>query len=237
MSNALPHLLVEDDFQSMSQCAAEVVLDAVRRKPNGLICVATGASPIGLYACLAAHRNELACVRILKLDEWGGLPPEDPATCETYIRRHILEPWGVTPDRYFGFVSNAPDPEAECGRIRTLVAELGGIDICILGMGADGHLGLNYPASCLPGLAHPTDASTLRHAMLDVAQSVPTHGLTLGLVEILQSREIVLVVNGAGKSQALARLLAGKITTDFPASLLWTHSHLTCVADQDAANA
>lgn len=218
----------------MSRVAADRVLELVRRRPDSVICVATGASPVGVYACLAEHRDELRRVRVLKLDEWGGLPMNDPSTCETYIRRHILGPWSVSDDRYEGFVSDAPNPETECRRIESTIEDLGGIDVCILGMGGDGHVGLNYPADVLPARTHKTDLTTLRHSMLDAALAKPTHGLTLGMADILRARTIVLVANGVGKADAVERLLSGELTPRFPASLLWLHRNVDCIVDRAA---
>jgi len=237
MAHTLAHLTVLDDYQALCGAAAESVLEAVQHKPDCVICVATGASPLGVYAELAGHAAELAQVHILKLDEWGGLAQTDPATCEVYIREKVLAPWGLPLDRMVGFQSDAPDPEAECARIRKEVARMGEIDVCILGMGADGHLGLNYPAPILPAETHLTDASTLKHAMLDAAQGVPTHGYTLGMAEVLRSRRIVLVVNGASKAHAAQRLMTGNISTEFPASLLWMHPEVHLFADRAAIRA
>lgn len=235
MNNFFPNIRIEDDYDAMSQAAANAVIALVKKTPAAMICMATGASPLGVYERIAARKEDLGRVRILKLDEWGGLAPDDPATCETYIKRHILEPWGVAPDRYLGFKSDAPNAGAECARIEELIAAEGGIDLCILGMGADGHIGLNYPADSLPPLAHPTSAATLRHAMLDAAQGTPTHGLTLGMGDVLRARHIVLVVNGASKADAVSRLIKGEITPQFPASLLWLHPRVTCIVDRAAA--
>ncbi len=237
MAKTLAHLTVVDDYDATCRAAADAVLEVVRNKPDCVICVATGASPLGLYAELARHAAELAQARILKLDEWGGLAMDDPATCETYIHERILAPWGLLPERLVGFQSDAPDPEAECARIRAEIARAGGIDLCILGMGADGHIGLNYPSSTLPAEVHLTDASTLKHAMLDAAQGKPTHGFTLGMAEVLQSRRIVLVVSGAAKAEALRRLMTGAISTEFPASLLWLHPDVHLFADHAAVPA
>lgn len=235
MNPVLPQVNVAENYDAMSTLAANIVLEAVREKPDSVLCVATGASPCGVYAALARHRAELGAVRILELDEWGGLDSGDPATCETYIRKHILVPWGVGDDRYFGFMGCAPSPEAACERMTRQLTMLGRIDVCILGMGADGHIGLNYPAETLPAHASPTDASTLRHAMLQEAQGLPTHGLTLGMADVLQSRRIVLVINGEAKAQAAERLVSGELSTHFPASLLWTHPNIHCILDREAA--
>jgi galactosamine-6-phosphate isomerase len=237
MSKTLAHLTVLEDYDAACRTAAEAVLEGVRTKPNSLICIATGASPLGLYAELARHSAELAQVRILKLDEWGGLAMNDPATCEVYIREKILGPWGLSQERLVGFQSDASDPEGECARIRMEIERAGDIDLCILGMGADGHIGLNYPSPMLPAEAHLTDASTLKHAMLDAALGLPTHGFTLGMAEVLRSRRIVLVVNGAAKARAAQRLMTGDISTEFPASLLWLHPDIHLFADRFAVPA
>lgn len=231
----LPFAQIKEDYDSMSRAAARVVLEIVRRKPDSVLCVATGASPLGLYRELAKHRDKLAKVRVVKLDEWGGLPPRDPATCETYIREHILGPWGIPAEHFTGFHGDARDAGAECKRVFAEIEELGGIDVCLLGMGADGHLGLNYPGETLPAHVTRTDASTLRHAMLDAAKGTPTHGLTLGLADILLARQIVLVVNGASKAEAVRRLLSGQISTQFPASFLWLHPDVHLFLDREAA--
>jgi galactosamine-6-phosphate isomerase len=235
MLTRLPDVLVEKDYAAMSRRAAEAVLDALQAKPDSMVCVATGVSPLGVYAALAEHRDAFAEARVLKLDEWGGLPADDPATCDTYIRRHILGPWIVPEERYIAFGGDAPDPDAECARVCRAIDDAGGLDICILGMGADGHIGLNYPADSLPPRAHATAPSVLRHAMLKDARGTPTHGLTLGMGDVLRARRIVLVVNGEGKADAVARLLSGPIATQFPASLLWGHTNLMCVLDEAAA--
>ncbi len=237
MHKTLSQPMVLENYEAVCRSAADCVLETVRQKPGSVICVATGASPLGLYAELAKHASELAQAHILKLDEWGGLAMDDPATCEVYIRREVLGPWGLSPEHLTGFQSDAADPEAECARIRAAVERLGGIDVCILGMGADGHIGLNYPAATLPAETHVTDASTLRHAMLDAALGKPTHGFTLGMAEVLRARRVVLVVNGAAKAHAVQRLMTGDITTEFPASLLWLHDDVHMFADRSAVPA
>lgn len=219
----------------LNAAGADVVLNVVHAKRNALICVATGSSPKGVYAVLAESAARLRDVRILKLDEWGGIPANDPSTCDTFIRQHILEPWGVPEAQFEGFASDAPDPDAECVRVRARVQELGGIDLCVLGMGADGHIGLNYPSDSLPPEAHVTGPETLQHAMLDAAETKPTHGYTLGFGEILQARRILLIVNGAAKAEAAQTLLTGGVTTQFPASLLKLHPAVTCLLDREAA--
>lgn len=207
---------------------------SLKKNPKVLICVATGESPIGLYQLFPAQSELFKHIKILKLDEWGGIKSDDPSTCETYIKENIIQPLGLTDEHLLGFQSNASEPEKECERVKMLLQQLGGIDICILGMGADGHIGLNFPTDRLIPEIHTVPAYYLTHSMLEKAKEKPTHGYTLGMKEILQSRKIILIVKGKSKSEALKTLLKGEITTHFPASLLLLSENLTVYCDENA---
>ena len=228
--------------EEMSRAAADLVLAELRRKPDLLLCTATGASPTRTYQLLAEEHGRAASLfqrlRILKLDEWGGLAMDDPGSCEFYLRQHVLGPLGISKDRYTGFQSQPGDPEAECARIRSWLSANGPIDVCILGLGTNGHLAMNEPSEALKPFAHVAQLAktTLGHSMLAQAASKPSYGLTLGLSDIFQSKKIVLLVNGTQKSEQLARLMDGEISTQFPASLLWLHPAVTCFCDADAAS-
>jgi galactosamine-6-phosphate isomerase len=226
----------------MSQRAAKFLHTRVREKPDLLLCAATGGTPTRTYELFARswdnHRGEVARLRVIKLDEWGGLAAVDAeATCEAYVRRHLLGPLNVTPDRYIGFRPDAPDPAAECDAVASALDERGPVDVAVLGLGTNGHLGFNEPAAALQ--AHPhvarLSAATLEHPMVRDAKVAPTHGLTLGMGDILHARSVLLLVSGAHKRDALRRLITGPISTDFPASFLWLHADVTCLCDADAA--
>ena len=163
---------------------------------------------------------------------------DDPGSCEFYLRQHVLGPLGISKDRYTGFQSQPGDPEAECGRIRSWLNATGPVDVCILGLGTNGHLAMNEPSEALKPFAHVAQLAktTLGHSMLAQAASKPSYGLSLGLSDIFQSRRIVLLVSGTQKSEQLARLMDGEISTQFPASLLWLHPAVTCFCDADAAS-
>jgi galactosamine-6-phosphate isomerase len=179
-----------------------------------------------------------AHLRIIKLDEWGGLEPNDPATCESYLRRHLLKPLNVSADRYLAFPTNPQDPQAECKRLEALTCDAGPIDLCVLGLGLNGHLGFNEPSASLspgPHVAKLTESS-LAHPMLRDARRDVKYGLTLGMADILRSRRILLLVNGEHKRDALTRLRNPNVTTAFPASFLWLHANVTCICDAAAAS-
>lgn len=226
------------DYMEMSQLATDLVRKEIKRKPDLLLCAATGSSPEGLYRELgtlaSSIRGLFSKLRILKLDEWGGIPENHPASCEHFIRNRLLVPLGVPPGRYISFRSDPEDPEAECQRIRSRLENEGPIDICILGLGANGHLALNEPAARLQSHAHVATLSerSLQHSMISAMEQKPTYGLTLGMDEILSSRKIIMLLSGKGKKQIAGKFLEGNISPELPASYLWKHSRVECLLDR-----
>jgi galactosamine-6-phosphate isomerase len=227
------------DHEAVSRFAADWLIERVRRQPNALLCLATGSTPTRTYELLARHGaaepNLFASVRVLNLDEWGGLPDGDPGSCDRQLRATFVDPLGLTA-RYSTFASNSADPTAEAARIADWLERHGPIDVSLLGLGINGHIGFNEPAEFLQPHAHVAQLSeaSLAHAMIRSGGARPTYGLTLGMADLLQSRSILLLVTGATKRQPLDQLLRGQITTTFPASLLHTHSDARLLCDKEA---
>lgn len=226
----------------MSESASAWLAGELRVRPDALVCLATGTTPTHTYERLAARaRTEpgvFAKTRWMKLDEWGGLAMDDPATCEHYLRRLLLTPLAVPPERYVGWDSQPVDPEAECHRMTGWLAANGPIDIQVLGLGENGHLGFNEPAAQSQAKPHVARLSpvSLNHSMLAPSQGHVTYGLTLGMDDILSSRRILLLVSGERKARQLRRLVSGAISPEFPASLLRRHRAVTVICDAPAAS-
>lgn len=226
----------------MSEAAANWLAEEIRTGRSPLVCLATGATPTPTYERLIARaRTEpeaFARTRWMKLDEWGGLAMNDPASCEHYLRRLILAPLAVPPERYFGWESQPVDPEAECRRVTAWLNAHGPIDILVLGLGENGHLGFNEPASQFQFRPHVARLSpvSLNHSMLGSSRSRVAYGLTLGMDDILAARRIVLLVTGKRKARQLHRLVAGEVSPQFPASLLRRHSAMSVFCDTAAAS-
>jgi galactosamine-6-phosphate isomerase len=224
------------DHEAVSCYAADWLVEGLRDKPAAIMCLATGSTPMRTYA-LAAERGAkepslFERCRLLNLDEWGGLPADHPATCGRHLRDALVTPLGLS-DRYVSFDSQPQDAEIECARIAKWLAENGPIDLCLLGLGLNGHLGFNEPDDFLQPHAHVAQLSeaSLTHAMLKHGDARPMYGLTLGMADLLQSRRVMLLVTGASKCDPLKRLLSGKIATDFPASLLHLHHDAQLICD------
>jgi galactosamine-6-phosphate isomerase len=234
-------LQVADTYETMSRWAQELIANQLARQPNLLLCASAGGTPTRTYERLGLQRKSqpklFSRLRVVQIDEWAGLPPGSPARCEADLQRKLLDPLAINSDRYFGFQSHAPDPHAECARMKNWLGENGPIDICILGLGIYGHVAMNEPAPAFSLGPHVAklSRSSQGHPLLDGLAKKPRSGLTLGMSDILRSRKILLLVSGRHKRAALNRLLQPQVTTRFPASFLWLHPDATVLCDRAAA--
>ncbi len=228
------------DYDEMSLRACDRLITVLKDKPNTLLCPTKGASPMGFYRQLVAHYKkdphlfkELA---IIKQDEWGGIPASDPNSCETYLKTLLIEPLGISEDRYISFESSPVDAKKESNRMDNEIQERGPIDVCILGMGKNGHLGFNEPAKHLIPHCHIAELSptSLMGSMTKNMTHPPNYGLTLGMAAILQSKEIIFLLSGEGKKEAIKELLKKEVTPFLPASFLWLHPNVHCYLDRDS---
>ena len=229
-----------DNYEEMSRKAADFILAEIRRKPDLLIAIATGGTPTRTYEILAgeyeADPAQFDKVRIVKLDEWGGIPLDSLSTCETYIRKYIIKPLGISPERYMTFNSDPKSPKREVGKIVKMMKLAGRIDLCILGLGVNGHIAFNEPAASLKAGPHVAKLSkeSRNHTMAVNDKDNIKYGLTLGMGNILQSFKIMLLVNGKGKSEIFEKLKKEKVSTRLPASFLWLHSDANCFCDKES---
>lgn len=228
------------DYAEMSRKAADIVVSTVEAKRDALLCLPTGHSPAGLYeelARIAARQSKFFSeLKVLKLDEWLGVPASDPVSCEHFLNERVIGPLGVAADRYISFDAAAPDPVAECARIGKAIEQRGPVDLCILGLGKNGHLGLNEPGASLHPHCHVATLSemTRNHPTMDHLAERPRQGLTLGIGDLLRSRRILLLVAGKGKETATAKFLEGAVTTEWPVSFLWLHPNVDVLMESGA---
>ena len=226
-----------DDYASLSEGAADLLVKELKEKKDLLVCSATGGSPQGLYERLAKTARQDASLfdqlRILKLDEWGGIPMADPDSCHSYLKEKVLKPLAISPDRYEEFDSEVDDLKGECKRVQQLIDQRP-IDVCILGLGKNGHLGFNEPAEFLQFDCHVAKlaAITVKHSMVQAMSQIPTFGITVGMKGIFNSRKVVLLITGSEKEGAIKRLMTKEVTSQLPASLLWLHPNVECLVDK-----
>lgn len=241
MSGGGLKLVVCADHEALSRLAADTIANELRRNPSLLLCAAAGRAPTRAYDLLARRRRDepglFERLRVLKLAEWEGLAMEDPGSCEVHLREHLLEPLGIAAEHYVGFRGDAINAEAECAHIAKVLDEQGPVDLCVLDLGSNGHLGFNEPGPDLQPRPHvvPLSRAALDHPMVRRARAHVRHGLTLGMADILGARKVLLLASGSENRDAMRRLREPRIATSFPASLLWLHPDATCLCDREAA--
>jgi len=235
----MPLRFVESlSYAEMSECCAARMADVVRQNPAAAMILATGHSPQLSYRRFVekvqAEQIDTSRLNIIKLDEWVGPEKDDPSTCEAFLIQEILRPLDITENRYLSFDPACPDPDDECARTAAMLRAQKGADLAIVGIGRNGHVGLNEPNEVLSVDAHVAALApqTREHAMLANARREITLGMTLGFGELFMANEILLLATGAGKAPVVRYLREGKVNTQIPASLLHLHRNATCCVDR-----
>lgn len=233
------------DYDGMSRKAANIISAQVILYPNSVLGLATGSTPLGVYRQLVEwYRKgdiDFSKVRSVNLDEYVGLAPDHDQSYHYYMKENFFRHVNIKPEN-----TNVPnglskDTDAECARYDRLIADLGGIDLQLLGIGHTGHIGFNEPDQDFNKMTHRVQ---LKQKTIDAnarffssADDVPKYALTMGMKAIMQAKKILLVANGEGKAAILERALFGPVTPAVPASILQLHPDVTVVADDAALSA
>ncbi len=234
------------DEAAVARVVAGRVIRLLAATPAAVLGLPTGRTPIQLYARLraahAAGRADFSRVTTFNLDEFLGLRADHPASYRAFMETHLFGHVNLWRRRIHFLDGVAPDPVAECARYEAAIARAGGIDLLILGIGANGHIGFNEPAPALIGDSHPARlAPGTRRSNAALfggrVRSVPPSALSMGVGTILRSRAIVLVATGTGKAEAIRATVEGLVTTRVPASLLQLHGAVDVVVDEAAGSA
>ncbi|MDX2526073.1 glucosamine-6-phosphate deaminase [Streptomyces europaeiscabiei] len=238
-------VVIVPDAKAGGRLIAEAMAELLRRKPEALLGVATGSTPLPIYTALAEKVRSGAVdasrARVAQLDEYVGLPAEHPESYRSVLRREVLEPLGLALDAFMGPDGTAEDVLGACEAYDRALAEAGGVDLQLLGIGTDGHIGFNEPCSSLASrtriktLTEQTRIDNARFFDGDIEQ-VPHHVITQGIGTILEARHLVLLATGEGKADAVAATVEGPVAAVCPASALQFHRHATVVVDEGAAS-
>jgi glucosamine-6-phosphate deaminase len=224
--------------------AAGAIESLLAAKPEAVLGLATGSSPLGIYDELARrHRDgrvSFSRARAFMLDEYVGLPPDHPERYRNVIEQEIASRVDFAPDAVQGPDGLAEDVVAACAQYEAAIAAAGGVDLQILGIGTDGHVGFNEPGSSLASrtriktLTDQTRADNARFFDGDIDE-VPRHCLTQGLATIMSARHIVLIAIGRAKAEAIHHLVEGPVSAMWPATILQHHPHVSVLVDPAAA--
>jgi glucosamine-6-phosphate deaminase len=239
----MAEVVIVADAAEAGALVADEIARLVRARPDAVLGLATGSTPLPVYEALPSRLAgvDVTRVRGFALDEYVGLDPAHPESYHSVITREVVVPLGLDPARV-----RVPDGALEgiehAGEdYERALAEAGGVDLQILGIGTDGHIGFNEPGSSFASL---TRVKTLTQQtrkdnarFFDTVEDVPRHCITQGLGTILRARHLVLLAFGAGKADAVAGAVEGPVTASLPGSAIQLHPHATVVVDEQAASA
>lgn len=230
------------DYKDMSRKAANIISAQVIMKPNCVLGLATGSTPIGTYDQLVEWYNkgdlDFSEVTTVNLDEYKGLPRTNDQSYYYFMHQHLFDRVNIDPERTNVPNGMEPDAEKECGRYEELIRSLGGVDLQLLGLGHNGHIGFNEPGEAFEKETHCVDLteSTIEanKRFFASADDVPKQAYTMGIKTIMQAKKILIVVNGENKADVVERAFFGPVTPEVPASILQLHNDVTLVGDEAA---
>lgn len=230
------------DYKDMSRKAANIISAQVIMKPNCVLGLATGSTPIGTYDQLVEWYNkgdlDFSEVTTVNLDEYKGLPRTNDQSYYYFMHQHLFDRVNIDPERTNVPNGMEPDAEKECGRYEELIRSLGGVDLQLLGLGHNGHIGFNEPGEAFEKETHCVDLteSTIEanKRFFASADDVPKQAYTMGIKTIMQAKKILIVVNGENKADIVERAFFGPVTPKVPASILQLHNDVTLVGDEAA---
>lgn len=230
------------DYKDMSRKAANIISAQVIMKPNCVLGLATGSTPIGTYDQLVEWYNkgdlDFSEVTTVNLDEYKGLPRTNDQSYYYFMHQHLFDRVNIDPERTNVPNGMEPDAEKECGRYEELIRSLGGVDLQLLGLGHNGHIGFNEPGEAFEKETHCVDLteSTIEanKRFFASADDVPKRAYTMGIKTIMQAKKILIVVNGENKADIVERAFFGPVTPEVPASILQLHNDVTLVGDEEA---
>ena len=237
-------LIVAPNYAGICEKAADIFAAEIHRNPACVLGLATGSTPVGLYQALIRRYQEGALdfskVQTFNLDEYCGLAGDHPQSYRYFMQKNLFDHVNIPPEHTHIPSGIAVDPEQECRRYDALIESCGGIDIQLLGIGHNGHIGFNEPDDHFPVNSHLTrltESTIQANSRFFASESeVPTHAITMGAGSILKAKKILLMASGEGKAEILCRSMTGPVTPFVPASVLQLHRDVVILADEAAAS-
>ena len=237
-------IIVATDYEDMSRKAADVIASQVKNKPDSILGLATGSTPIGLYAELVKDCKEgmvsFAEVESFNLDEYRGLEGTHDQSYRYFMNTNLFDHVDIDKSRTHVPDGSNPDADAACAEYEKAIAASGGVDLQLLGLGHNGHVGFNEPADHFPVDTHVVDLteSTINaNSRLFVSiDDVPRQAYTMGIGTIMKANAILVVANGTDKAQIVADAFTGPVVPQVPASILQLHPRVTVIVDAEAGS-
>lgn len=234
---------VYENYEALSEAAAEVMVLAIKQKPNAVICFASGHTP--LLACrlfvkkIKKQSINISAVSFLGLDEWVGVAPDNEGSCHYFLYNTIFNPLNLQSNQIHVFNALANDLTEECKKMDTVIAGKGGIDLMIVGIGMNGHIGFNEPGVSFSNYSHviELDETTIAVGQKYFSSStVLSKGITIGMHHLMDAQQVLLMANGNKKAVIIKQAIEEKVSEHLPATIMQTHRNGIIMVDQEAAS-
>jgi|TARA_R110000764_G_scaffold101870_1_gene187201 glucosamine-6-phosphate deaminase len=235
-------VILKDDL-AVAEFGANYIIEAINKKPNTVLGLATGSTPIKLYEkMMFANQKKRVCfkkVTTFNLDEYLGLAVGHPQSYRYFMDHHFFNHIDIAKENTFVPNGASDDPISDCSHYERNLREKGGVDLQLLGIGSNGHIGFNEPGSSLASRTRITVLSketiSANKRFFSLGESQPHLSITMGIGTILESREIMLIATGKNKAEAIKNTIEGPVSSSCPASILQMHPYATIVMDEEAA--
>ena len=237
------HLKIYDDHQGLSDTAANEIVSLIRNKPGAVVCLASGETPrLTCQLLVQKVKNEkidISQLTMIGLDEWVNVPPDNEGSCHYFFKNELINPLQIPEKQVHLFNAMSDKLQDECRKMDTVILDKGGIDLMVVGIGMNGHIGFNEPGVSFDNYSHVID---LDDTTLTVGQkyfkskAALQKGITLGLKQLQESKKVLMLANGAKKADVIRKTVEEKVTNTFPASIMQTHANGFVMVDKEAAS-
>lgn len=236
------HIKIYKDYHALSTAAADEMIALLNDKPDAVICLASGHTPqltCELFVISALeNKTDLSRFTFIGLDEWVGIPPEDPGTCHYFFQKELFQQLDISPSQIHLFDALAEDLDAECKKMDAVIAAKGGIDLMIVGIGMNGHIGFNEPGVSFELYSHVMELDDITKSVGQkyFASFTNLHqGITIGLQHLQDAKRVLLLANGSKKAELVKETVQGELTNAFPASIMQLHPNGVVMLDVEAS--
>jgi glucosamine-6-phosphate isomerase len=236
------NIKIATTYEAMSRQAARDLVSLIASNEKPMLCTPSGDTPTGLYKELIKEikqqQLDISSWKFVGLDEWAGMNGSDEGSCRYHLHNQLFHPLGVKKEQICFFDGRAENGEAECRQVEAFIHQGGGIDVALLGLGLNGHIGMNEPGTALSIRAHVAAIDFLTQQTGQKYFTKPqtlSHGLTLGLATLMEAKHIMLLASGEHKAGIVRKVVTEAPSADLPATLLRSHAHLTFYLDKAAA--
>jgi galactosamine-6-phosphate isomerase len=235
-------LNIQPDYESLSLYTARSIIKTIVAKPDALFCLPTGDSPRRCYELLTGMINrekvDISRCRFIGLDEWVGIPPQNPGSCHFFLKTLLFDPLRLSSSQFHLFNSLSADLDSECKKMDSFIRSQGGIDLMLVGLGMNGHIGFNEPGVSFQHYSHVIELDETTRSVGQKyfkQETMLSRGITLGLQHLAESRSVIMIANGSKKAPVIKKMLEEEVNNQLPATVMRTHNRAELIIDEEAA--